>query len=76
MMLPMTQMTAPVLGCVSTPRHVCDLCDDTHMIADFLPKRSERKPEQRAASQEPPAIEAVMPPCTSDLGPRQAPGGP
>ena len=39
------------------------------MIEVFRPKISERKPETKAASHDPPAIEAVMPPWTLDLGP-------
>lgn len=39
------------------------------MIDFFRPRISERNPETRAPSQEPPAIEAVMPPWTSALGP-------
>ena len=42
------------------------------MIAVFRPNMSERKPEKRAASHEPPAIEAVIPPWTLDLGPVQS----
>ena len=41
------------------------------MIAFFLPKVSETKPENNAASQDPPAIEAVIPPWTLDVGPEQ-----
>ena len=41
------------------------------MMAVFLPNQSEKNPEQRAASQEPPAMEATMPPWTSASGPWQ-----
>jgi len=39
------------------------------IIAFFQPKISEMKPEAKAPSHEPPAIEVVMPPCTPALGP-------
>lgn len=39
----------------------------------FRPRLSERYPETRAPSQEPPGMAAVMPPCTSDEGPRHLP---
>lgn len=42
------------------------------MIAVFRPNISDRIPENRAASHDPPAIEAVMPPWTLDLGPVQS----
>ena len=41
------------------------------MIAFFRPKISETKPENNAASHDPPAIEAVIPPWTLDVGPAQ-----
>ena len=39
------------------------------MMEVFRPNMSERKPENKAAIHDPPAIEAVMPPCTLELGP-------
>ena len=39
------------------------------MMAVFRPNMSERKPENKAEIHDPPAIEAVMPPCTLDVGP-------
>ena len=39
------------------------------MIAFLRPKISEMKPEHKAASHDPPAMEAVIPPWTLALGP-------
>ena len=40
-------------------------------MVGLRPMRSDRIPEIKAPSHEPPAMDAVMPPCTSDLGPLQ-----
>lgn len=47
---------------------------DPIIIAFFLPKISERKPEIKAPRNEPPAMEAVIPPCTLAFGPVQSEG--
>ena len=39
------------------------------MMEDFRPKASEMKPDARAPSQEPPGMEAEMPPCVLAVGP-------
>lgn len=42
------------------------------MIAFFRPSISDRNPESKAAIHEPPAMDAVIPPWTSDRGPLQS----
>ena len=61
MMQPTIQMMAPILRRVSEIT-LLDTDRDPYMMAVFLPNQSDRKPEQRAASQEPPAMDATMPP--------------
>lgn len=62
MMQPTIQMMAPILRRVSEYSALLLDSGDPYMMAVFLPNQSDRKPEQRAASQEPPAMDATMPP--------------
>lgn len=63
------------LGSNGTPQMIGKSYQATQPIwIDVLrPRISERKPEQRAPSQEPPGMAAVMPPWTLDDGLRQLP---
>lgn len=47
---------------VDVCRHVSYQIQEPIMIEVFRPNLSERRPENRAASHDPPAIEAVIPP--------------
>lgn len=74
MMEPTTLSMCPLnkVLVVDVCRHVSYQINEPTMIAVFRPNMSERNPENRAASHDPPAIEAVIPPWTLDLGPRQS----
>ena len=59
--LPMIRLNEVFLD-VDVCRHMSYQIHAPTMMEVFRPNMSERKPENRAASHDPPAIEAVMPP--------------